>query len=380
VARAVGDGSFAPSPVTLHRARIGGRERWLAALPPLDLIVHAVVGGALAERLEPQLSPNLFSYRLGRSSWSALRMLARGASHHRRQHANPRDRGLYVLRADVQDFTDSWPIDDAAPLWPELRRLTGLPEDGACWRMLRRLLVPELAAPHARQGERRGILFGAPTTNVLANLYLTPLDHQLAATPGMLYARFGDDVFCAHADLDVLRGAGATLDHALSARGLRINRDKLRLLFWNGAGRRSAAAPEIAGTTQVAFLGGAVRFSGGVALSPRKWSVLLGDLRARVRRTALLLPRDAPAADRARVLVDVANQTLSPSSPLGAAYAPLLADMVSDRGQLRQLDWLLALWIAEAATRRGGVRAFRDLPYRRLRQLGLGSLVVARNG
>src|SRR5581483_8164253 len=35
VARALGDGSFAPAAVALRRARIGGRERWLAALPPL---------------------------------------------------------------------------------------------------------------------------------------------------------------------------------------------------------------------------------------------------------------------------------------------------------------------------------------------------------
>ena len=73
------------------------------------------------------------------------------------------------------------------------------------------------------------------------------------------------------------------------------------------------------------------------------------------------------------------TETLSRQSPLAAAHAPLLGDAVSDRGQLRQLDHLLALWTAEAASRRGGVRAFRALPWRRLRALGLPSLVVARN-
>ena len=408
VARALADGSFSPSVVTLRRARVGGRERQLAALAPLDLVVHAVIAEALAERLEPCLSPHLFSYRRGRSSWTALRALARGVSRHRRRHLDPRQRGLFVLRADVQDFTDSWPIGDDAPLWRELQRLTGLPVDGAHWRMLRRLLVPEIvppppdapvaafalalaidlvlpvspvspAAKGAGSSERRGVLFGAPTTNVLANLYLTPLDQELAATPGLLYARFGDDVFCAHPDLAALRGAQATLERMVTARGLRLNRAKVRLLFWNGAGRRSPVAPEIPGARDVTFVGGTIGFGGGVALSPRKWSALLSDLRQRVRRTAALL-RGAPAHDLALALVEVVNQALSPRSPLATAYAPLLADLVSDRDQLRQVDWLLSLWIAESVTQRRGVRALRDLPCRRLRDLGLRSLVVVRNG
>jgi hypothetical protein len=381
VARALADGSFEPRPVALRSARIGGRDRRLASLAPLDLVVHAVVAAALAERLEPRLSPYLFSYRRGRSSWTALRLLARGASRHRRQHADPRNRGLYVLRADLADFTDSWPLDDGAPLWPELRHVTGLAEESAHWRMLRRLLVPEIEGGAPPAAERRGLLFGAPTTNVLANLYLAPLDDELGAAAGMLYARFGDDVFCAHADLAAVRAAEATLERIAAARGLRINRSKARLLFWNGAGRPSPVAPEIAGAVEVAFVGGALRFGGGVALSRRKWSALLRDLRGRVRRTAALLG-DLPLDERAHVLVDVVNRALAPATPppLATAYAPLLVDLVSDRHQLRQLDWLLALWIAEAATRRRGVRALRDLSWRRLRELGLRSLVAARNG
>jgi hypothetical protein len=251
--------------------------------------------------------------------------------------------------------------------------------------MLRRLLVPELVPPSttvpalAGGVERRGVLFGAPTTNVLANLYLAPLDQQMEAVPGMLYARFGDDIFCAHADLGALRAAQAALEATVSARGLRLNHRKVRLLFWNGAGRRSPAAPQIDGAREVAFLGGALCFSGGIALSTRKWSALVGDLRARVRRTAALLG-DAPAADRAEALIDVVNQSLSLQSPLATDYAPLLADLVSDRRQLEQLDWLLALWIAEAVSGRSGVRALREFPGRRLRGLGLRSLVKARNG
>ena len=44
----------------------------LASLAPLDLVVHAVFAAALAERLEPRLSPYLFSYRRGRSQRTSI--------------------------------------------------------------------------------------------------------------------------------------------------------------------------------------------------------------------------------------------------------------------------------------------------------------------
>jgi hypothetical protein len=96
----------------------------------------------------------------------------------------------------------------------------------------------------------------------------------------------------------------------------------------------------------------------------------------------MLRASSPPSGDSelAQVLVDVVNQSLSIDAPLATDYAPLLASMVSDRRQLVELDRLLALWIAEAVSQRAGVRAFRDLPWRRLRALGLQSLVKARNG
>jgi len=393
LAGALADGSFAPSAVALRAARIGGKQRLLAALAPLDLVAHAVIADELARRLEPRLSPQLYSYRRGRSSLTALRAVARGVSRHRRAHADPRARGLFVLRADVQDYTDSWPIHDGAPLWSDLRAVTGLDDGGAHWRMLRRLLVPEIVgapplvavapAPPPAGVERRGLLFGAPTTNVLANLYLAPLDAQMDAVPGLLYARFGDDVFCAHEELAVLRAVQASLEALLSARGLRLNQRKVRVLFWNGAGRRSPSAPQIEGAREVAFVGGAVSFDGGVALSPRKWSALVGDLRTRVRRTAAVMRASSPPpgdSELAQVLVDVVNQSLSIDAPMATDYAPLLAGLVSDRRQLAELDRLMALWIAEAVSQRAGARAFRGLPWRRVRALGLKSLVKERNG
>jgi hypothetical protein len=76
----------------------------------------------------------------------------------------------------------------------------------------------------------------------------------------------------------------------------------------------------------------------------------------------------------------VINESFDVRSELALREAGLINDLVSDRTQLAQLDYWVARWIVEAATKRQGPRAFRELSFRWLRRsAGLGSRVVARN-
>jgi hypothetical protein len=126
----------------------------------------------------------------------------------------------------------------------------------------------------------------------------------------------------------------------------------------------------------VPFLGAAIRFDGTLALPRAKWSTMLRDIRARITRTACLAG-DEPALSE--LLTAVVNDAFDVRSELAAPQAQLVADLVSDRSQLRELDYLLELAVAEAVTGRRGPRAFREMPPRQLRGAGLTSRVVARN-
>lgn len=367
LARAVAEGSYEPLPPRVTSVRVGNKTREMARASALDLVVHAVLAEILAERIEPELSDRLYSYRRGRSSWQAVRWLASRAREHEVRHPDVTTRGLYVLRADVARYTDSIPVSDDAPIWKELDR--ALPLEPRQAAMMRRLLRP---APRDR-----GFLFGLPTTNVIGNLYLTPLDRELERRGS--YARFGDDVLFADEDPARVKEALALLRATLRERGLDVNDEKLRVLYWNGAPRPSAVWPEAVPSTTVRFLGADVRWNGVVALAADKWRGMLVDVKHRIRRTARILEEREPEA-RARVLATVMEECFDPRSELALAHAPMLLDLVSDRAQLEQLDYLLALWIAEAASGRRGPRAFRDVPYRWLRrEAKLSSRVVARN-
>jgi hypothetical protein len=378
LARAVGDGTYAPGAARLARAYIKDRFRDLYRLSAFDFVVHGVVGEIITEAIEPALSPSLYSYRRRRSSWHAVRGFAAYLRRHRAERADPRARGLYVLRGDVRAYADSIPVDEASPLWAELRAALGLPADDARWRLVRALVRPEVLDEGGVAFMRaRGLALGSPMGTPLMNLYLHNLDRELDALCGF-YARFGDDLLFAHADPDVVRRAGETLDARLAERRLELNPKKRRLLFVNGAGRPSAAWPEARGTTRVVFLGCAASFDGTVSLPSAKVRAALIDLRRRLARTAAVLV-DEPLEARARALVAITNETLDPRSLLARPEARLLRALATDRAQLAAVDHLVARMLVEAITGSGDARAMRRMPWRRLRELGLASLVALRN-
>lgn len=385
LAASLRDGSYRPGPARIGVARIGNQERALAKVGALDWLAHSAVGTALAERLESHLSEHLYSYRSGRSAWQAVRWLSGLARRHRASEPDVRARGLYVLRADVSRYTDSIPLEDGDPVWSDLATYTGLDEGGPHFEMLRWLLRPVVVddagvlGGDKRARRARGLCFGLPTTNVIGNLYLMPLDEALGGALGGAYARFGDDVLFADREPERVRCALARLYEVLEPRALTVHRDKLRVVYWNGAARPSTEWPETTASETVSFLGSAVRFDGTIALTTAKWRALLRDVRARIRRTAKLFAADEPDV-RAAALSAVVNAAFDAGSEIGVPHALHVANLVSSRAQLAQLDYLLALWIAEGATGRRGPRAFRIVSYARLREeFALASRVVHRN-
>ncbi len=374
IAAAVKNGMLEPRPAEVRRVLLD-KERELFRFAPADEVVHGVLAEILVELLEPRLSPCLWSYRRGRSSVQAVAALAGFVRAHARARADVRARGLHILHADVRRYGESIRLDAGAPLWADLRALLG-PLDAPRFALVERLVRPDVLLDGAAATPIVGVATGSPIATVLTNLYLAPVDAALDAVPGAFYARYGDDLFFAHADRAVVERAERELTAILDARGLALHPSKRHACFWNGAGR---AANDVPGATHVTFLGCRVGFDGTVGLPRPKLRELLGDLRPRIRRAARLAAA-LPASERAGVVATVVRRALDARSPLATALAPWLTSIVTDRRQLAEIDRLVALEVAGAVTGRSGPRAFRALPYRRLRrEHGLPSLVVRRN-
>jgi hypothetical protein len=384
LAARVSSGDYVFSPVREREAFLGGKRRLVYRAPLSDTVVLFALSRVATAVVDAAVSERVYSYRKGRSSEQAVRDLARFVRAHRGSRHDVRQRGLHVLRRDVAGYGDAIPVDATSPLWPLLDAAferAGEATDGALAATLRAAIVPLI---ERRDGSvtraERGVPMGSPLQPLVCNLYLTAVDRVFEAIPGAFYARFGDDLLLAHADADVVRRASADLDATLGELRLTLNPDKRRDLFWNGAGRSPAVALSSAerGSTHIEYLGARIAFDGGVAPSVRKQRRLRQELGARVRGSEALL-REEPAAEKMRALAAVVGRALDPKSEVALDLAGEVLRLCDDRRALGELDhWLWGV-CASALSGRPGVRAFRSVSPRDLREHGLPSFVAARH-
>jgi hypothetical protein len=380
VAKTVAAGEYESAPARIREIRVDGKLRTVFAYRLTDLIVHGAVSDLLDEAITPLLSPRLYSYRKGVSWWTPVAEFSAYVRAHRRANPDPRDRGLYVLRRDVDAYTDSIPVHGASPLWPMLRGALGELR-GPEQQLLESVVRPDVVRLDGGTVSLvHGVPTGQPVSCVLFNLYLHELDRELADVPGAFYARYSDDFLFAHPDPAVVQRADAAIDAHIARLDLRLSQEKRRTLYLTGAGRASDVWAEARGTTGVPFLGTFVALDGRVSLSRKKLRTLLRDLRGRALQTANAVGR-TDQERTGRVVCSVLNSALDRRpGPFQQRSAPLVSRVVTDRRQLAQLDYQLARIVLEAVTGDRSVRAFRRTPYRKIRETwGLRSTEHARN-
>jgi hypothetical protein len=386
LARAVNRGEYSLGPARLRTINAGGKERVIFACTLTDLIVHGVVADVIAEALEPAMSEGLYSYRKGVSWWQPITRFAAYVRGHRRSRPDPRTRGLYVLRRDVEAYTDSIPVGPTSPLWPMLQRALSRAGIGgtlrpADWELIETVIRPDIVAEDGGAFTRFcGVPTGQPISCVLFNFYLAGFDRHFDAIPDGFYARYCDDILFTHPDPAVIRRVDSEMRELLTRLALGLNDKKSKTVYLTGAGRRSEEWPELRGTTTVRFLGCRVAAAGTVSLSRGKTRRLLSDLERRAIRTAGAL-RGADRDTVGRTVCAVINRALQPRPSFAQqASAVLLRKAVTDRAYLQQLDYAIARIVLRAVTGQRSVRAFRAVSYQTIRQdWRLISLLHARN-
>jgi len=373
---------FAPG--RIRTIRVNGKSRDVFSFRLTDLIVQGVVTEVIAEATRPLLSPRLYSYRPKVSGFHAVFDFAQFVRRHRKSLTDPRRRGLYVIRRDVDSYTDSIPVDPASPIWNMLFRLLGR-TDGRLPSADRRI-VEDVIRPLVEWKDGgpvrliRGVPTGQPISCVLFNFYLHELDRLLEAVPGGFYARYSDDILFAHPDALTVRQAWRTIESELARLGLRLKPEKSLDLFLTPAGRSSDAWPEARGSSAVPFLGTDIEADGTIALDRVKTRSLLRDLADRAGRAARALHGQPPEVI-GRTVCAVLNRALCSEAALfRQRSADILRHIVTDRSHLRHLDLLIARIVARVVTGEAGTRAFRTAPPARIRrEWGLDSLVQDRN-
>jgi hypothetical protein len=387
IAASVSDGSYVSHPARINNIVVAGKERRVFSYRLTDVVVHGALAGIIAEAAAPRLSHRVFSYRKGVSRWTAVSDFAGFLRGHRRAHADPRARGVYVLRRDVAAYADSIPMAATSRIWDILREgLRGETPDSLDpehWKLIERVVRPEFFAQDGRGHATAlsGVATGQPIACVLFNLYLTDLDRAMEQITGGFYARYSDDILFAHPDADIAQEAAQTMQRVAGDLGLAFKPSKEVDRFLTRAGRPSEPWPAAKGTSAITFLGTRVSADGAVSIMPETMRWFVDDLEQRAR-TACDALGSADVEARGRLVCGILNQRLfiDARDEGKESTASLLRCAVTDREQLAQLDYRLARLVVRVVTGDARVRAFRRVPYRTLREYwGLRSLLHARN-
>jgi RNA-directed DNA polymerase len=353
--------SFRPA-VALHR-NFRGKPRTLYIYPWEERLVDLLLYRLLSTRLHEWFSKNSYAYRL------------RGFGLDRCQRRIAKllvtsDSPLFLAKRDIASY---FPSVNHDLLLAQLSNLVD-PND-YLFQLLENCV--RFVSVDAGQTIRaaQGIAFGTPTACFLANVYLTPLDRQLDALPGLHYFRYADDLLLLSSSRETIEAALAHFDQSLRNLQLRSKPSHEQNLLLS---RNSAIAEGFDSAARFRHLGLEFCADGSVRLSRDKCRKICNLFRSAFRRKRAKLARIHDSRKRAQFVIEATRNALE-QSVRNVAIIDYYLKHVSDESQLRLLDRWLAEEILSLAFNGGHKKSyFRLLSYRRLRAMGLPSLVHRR--
>lgn len=275
-------------------------------------------------------------------------------------------RPIYLIKRDVANYYPSVDHDILLKLleqWVEAKDyLYGLLQERVKFRILTNAGI--------RMADR-GIPFGTPIACLLANLYLAPLDWEMAAVPDLAYYRYADDILAFSRCRDAVLEGAARLDATLAQLKLRSKASHEKNLMFAADGTADEVFKSVC---KFRHLGLEFRSDGSVGLSREKARKIRNLFRFAFRRAQRKLGALGGPEQRAALLIDIAKYVVE-RGIRSVAIIDYYLKHVDDEKQLKLIDRWLAEEVLARALQTGHCKGnFLKLPFKRLREMGLPSL------
>lgn len=358
--RELAAGRFKFEPGIARVYNFNGKSRTLYLYPWKERLVDLLLYRLLSRRLDRSFSSRSFAYRY--RGYGVDFCQARIAAEITRL-----PRPFFVVKRDIADYFGSI---DHETLVRQLESRVDLSDP------LGRMLMERVRFRYEQQGllheAQRGVPFGTSIACFFANLYLTGLDSEMEKIPGLTYFRYADDLLAFAEDPETALRAADCCEQVL--RELRLALKPSQSVQYL-VSEEPARHPLFARVDRFKHLGLQFRADGLTGLSRDKARKISNLFRYAFRRKAGRFRKLASPERRAALAVEIAGQVIT-GTVRQVAIIDYYLRHVRDEAQLRLLDRWLAEEVLSLAFRNGHRKGnFRRLSYRRLREMGLPSLL-----
>ncbi len=362
--------------------KVKDKERIIYQFDLIDTVIGGYLAWSMSNVMETFLTENVFSYRKGLSFWQAINKLSNYTLEHKRKISEPKKRGLYVLRRDIKSYTDTIPVYENSPLWEKIKNTFFKHQnDTYLFGLYKELIRPIVHDKnHVEWCNLLGIPTGQPITATLYNFYAFEIDQYFTLYPEIFYLRYSDDLIIASPDKKNTEKTKIELNEILLKLKLKFKDSKNGDFYFNGAAKKDDQDSQYQGVDQVDFLGCSVKFDGTIRLKSNRQKRILNIARKRVKNIKEN-NKDLEKEKLGKLLSHHINNIFwNKKTQVPIKSIDMLKKMVNDRTQLKEIDYALALIIAENVSQVKGVKAFRQISYEKIRnEWGLKSFVQMRN-